>query len=261
MWTYQEFSDTELSNIPFRDRQGRQNSEAGIIVRAESGFTINAFTLTLKYCPDCNTTRPPRCAHCYICNHCVEKFDHHCPWIGVCVGKKNYFWFILYILAKMIFLWIVTACAIYSLVKSARFELLTKNEGLRVFLVVLFAVLSALGSAFAVFVTLLFGFHIYLIYTNQTTKEYLKKTHEGLPGNPFAVSITRTLKKFCTSRKKKTFLNRRMVLPKIAENTEKEDLIHTDRENFALDTTVAYPSTSPQRMRLYEDPEKIKDSI
>lgn len=43
--------------------------------------------------------RPPRTAHCYDCNVCVEKIDHHCPWIGMCIGKRNYRLYIAYILS------------------------------------------------------------------------------------------------------------------------------------------------------------------
>ena len=27
--------------------------------------------------------------HCKMCNVCIEKLDHHCVWVGKCVGKNN----------------------------------------------------------------------------------------------------------------------------------------------------------------------------
>lgn len=48
--------------------------------------------------------RPPRCSHCHVCDYCVEKFDHHCPWLGTCIAKKNYVSFIFYVISKILLL-------------------------------------------------------------------------------------------------------------------------------------------------------------
>jgi palmitoyltransferase len=55
-------------------------------------------------CPSCVTQRKPRTIHCQVCNRCVEKFDHHCPWINNCIGAKNIGFFYLFIICTAVFL-------------------------------------------------------------------------------------------------------------------------------------------------------------
>lgn len=40
-------------------------------------------------CLFCETKKDIKTKHCHHCDRCVENFDHHCPWIRNCVGKKN----------------------------------------------------------------------------------------------------------------------------------------------------------------------------
>ena len=57
-----------------------------------------------QLCPDCQCIRTTRSRHCSVCNRCVERFDHHCPWINNCVGLKthnNFYVFVTFMVATL----------------------------------------------------------------------------------------------------------------------------------------------------------------
>ena len=85
-----------------------------IIVNKNPGFIENNENHTLlqlyqefdsvQICPDCIVKRYPRSRHCQCCGKCVEKFDHHCPWVNNCIGAKNLGIFYIFILTTLGFL-------------------------------------------------------------------------------------------------------------------------------------------------------------
>lgn len=64
-----------------------------------------------QLCTTCKIVRPLRAKHCSTCDRCVEQFDHHCPWVSNCIGKKNkwdFFMFLALEVSAMIITGLVT---------------------------------------------------------------------------------------------------------------------------------------------------------
>jgi hypothetical protein len=64
-----------------------------------------------RWCDFCRVYQSPDGSHCPDCNVCIAGYDHHCVWMGTCIGKRNYKQFVnfnlswLYYVAFAIF-WI-----------------------------------------------------------------------------------------------------------------------------------------------------------
>jgi len=147
----------------------------------------NGSTIICKFCETCNIYRPPRCSHCSFCNNCVDSFDHHCPWIGNCIGRRNYRYFLVFVYGVLVnSLFTATMCATEIVLRCLQSR---QTAGLQKFaeamianpmsLIVALLALCAFGGLCA-----LSGFHSYLLCKNVTTNEELKNSYNN-KANPF----------------------------------------------------------------------------
>jgi len=81
-----------ITSDPYRHRGGYR-----VIDALERKLSVKGQKVTVKYCTTCHFWRPPRASHCNVCDNCVANFDHHCGWIGNCVGKGNYRYFVIFV--------------------------------------------------------------------------------------------------------------------------------------------------------------------
>ena len=81
------------------------NEIINIIIKDENVY--KEFNLkNYKICRKCNLLiyKYLKIIHCDICNVCCEYYDHHCPWIGKCIGKNNYLSFKAFLFSNIIYI-------------------------------------------------------------------------------------------------------------------------------------------------------------
>ncbi|XP_064955398.1 protein S-acyltransferase 10-like [Musa acuminata AAA Group] len=155
------------------------------------GFSSRTWT-----CSYCHIIQPPRSKHCHDCAKCVLQFDHHCAWLGTCIGKRNHCRFWWYIFEEtMLCIW--TGTLYIDLLVSKAMKAWWKD---------LIAIILIVILVFCfIFLILLLLFHSYLALTNQTTHEIMRRRRilylRGFPSkvHPFSKGIYRNLIAFCCS--------------------------------------------------------------
>ena len=57
-----------------------------------------------EICFECQIVSLPRSHHCNVCKKCVERYDHHCPWLNSCIGTRNHGLFLVFSVFQMIYI-------------------------------------------------------------------------------------------------------------------------------------------------------------
>lgn len=70
--------------------------------------------------------KTPNSKHCIICEKCVDGFDHHCYWVNNCIGKKNFFIFLIFIV--LVALNLIVSITISTLVLTTEYNHVYDNE-------------------------------------------------------------------------------------------------------------------------------------
>ena len=137
-----------------------------------------------KFCSTCRIIRPPRASHCSVCDNCVLRFDHHCPFINNCVGHRNYVFFASFIISSL-FLGAMVLFAVILWSASGN------NKWASPTVILIVALVVGIPTAIVILLGLaLLVYHMYLNFTGQTTRENLtgRHSHPGTDNNLIAAA-------------------------------------------------------------------------
>eukprot|EP00171_Calliarthron_tuberculosum_P005317 IDg5317t1 len=150
--------------------------------RRDRTLTLHDRTMLVKFCETCRIWRPPRASHCATCNNCVQRFDHHCPWLGNDIGVRNYRSYFTFVSSSAVASIAVIVAAVWHIVVKVDHK---RGPGIPTAKALRLALGSGATSANLPLIALcllafaftggLTVFHIYLTCNNVTTAESFKK--------------------------------------------------------------------------------------
>ncbi|XP_074580155.1 putative protein S-acyltransferase 6 [Curcuma longa] len=181
----------------------------GSILPLTKDVFVNGIVMKVKYCNTCMLYRPPRCSHCSICNNCVERFDHHCPWVGQCIGRRNYRFFFMFVTSTtLLCLYVLSFCWVNLTKIMGAYHCNLWQAVLQSPVSGVLIIYTFIGAWFVGGLT---TFHLYLVCTNQTTYENFRYRYDGKK-NPYNHGCIRNVKEILFSEIPKSMNNFRAMV-------------------------------------------------
>ncbi|XP_068167527.1 putative palmitoyltransferase ZDHHC13 isoform X2 [Antennarius striatus] len=86
-----------------------EEKKMNVLVLAEAGCLDPRI-----FCTSCMSKKPMRTNHCFSCDACVAKQDHHSIWTNCCIGARNHHHFVLFLFFLMLMgFWMFYGCFTY----------------------------------------------------------------------------------------------------------------------------------------------------
>ncbi|XP_010525442.1 PREDICTED: probable protein S-acyltransferase 2 [Tarenaya hassleriana] len=201
-----EAPEAEGADVPTQSKEWVSNKLINAKLPRTKDIIVNGYTVKVKFCDTCLLYRPPRASHCSICNNCVQRFDHHCPWVGQCIALRNYPFFICFISCSTLLCLYVFAFSWISIFRfHGKMLIDIPSDLLSIILIVYcFIIVWFVGG--------LTVFHLYLICTNQTTYENFRYRYEKKE-NPFTKGIPRNFRELFFAKIPPPLINFRDLAP------------------------------------------------
>ncbi|KAK7817775.1 hypothetical protein U0070_018988 [Myodes glareolus] len=173
------------------EREPRGEAHQEVLRRAAKDLPIYTRTMSgaIRYCDRCQLIKPDRCHHCSVCDKCILKMDHHCPWVNNCVGFSNYKFFLLFLAYSLLYCLFIAATDLQYFIRFWTNGLPDTQAKFHI----MFLFFAA--AMFSVSLSSLFGYHCWLVSKNKSTLEAFRNPvfRHGTDKNGFSLGFSKNM--------------------------------------------------------------------